>query len=884
MGRVTDHLISLVAKQVRDHGIVVWYDPEGAYAELAQGPGLPGLPDVPLLRFEDSFFELRERLEPFLEFVGPDRRPRGNAATPPIVLVYVPRERRETRYAPIEAESLGVVVEPGANPWQRNARLAPIAERVFKQLAPDRAEEIGRQVERGSLTLRDLDRLAEESAELGAGALKLIFGTASVADVALAFAATDAHDDQIVAKHALPDLAVLLRAGLGVEIDPTAGVVAARTTLGRALLLGDLMAGLPTEARPKSLASAIPSRPIHLEALRQVGATWRHRTDYRESYAVVARTVETEAGLDGVDLDPRALADLETFPSLERRLLLHAEGRLLADDATEALQLAGARKRSFWSAREPTDQLRWSLVETAARLVLAARRIIAELKGPKKGPAALVGLYAEGADHPDGDPRPWCLLDTYHRHLERLYTTFDLEIGGEHDRLEQVIVRARQRYAEAVGLCAEAFSAALEAADFEVDNALSQDRIYATFVAPRQKAAQQGGGKVAYVWVDAMRFEMGRELLDGLDDGLERSLTPAIAQLPSITEVGMPALLPGAEGGMDLVEAGAGKVAIRIKSSVVKDRPTRVKYLREAIGEGLVELKLNDLIKPSKKRRDAIAQASFILVTSQEIDRHGEEGEDEDETRRYVDEVLDKLRKGIRRLVSLGVTDVVVAADHGYLFGEATESGMKIDAPGGKTVDLHRRVWVGRGGSAADGYVRVPASRLGLGGDLELAFPRGLGCFKAGGSTSYFHGGTSLQEMVIPVAVIKATKPAPSPQAGGPGAIELSMEKPKITTRFFSVWATYTVTDLFAADTRRVVVVARAPTSGQGQDVGVAAMSAYGFEEGTGEIVLRKDEPNAIIVMLPGEVDATTLSVHVLDAATRLELKRLDGIAVAIAL
>jgi hypothetical protein len=32
-GFVTEHRVSLIAKQVEDHGLVVWYDPEGQYRE-----------------------------------------------------------------------------------------------------------------------------------------------------------------------------------------------------------------------------------------------------------------------------------------------------------------------------------------------------------------------------------------------------------------------------------------------------------------------------------------------------------------------------------------------------------------------------------------------------------------------------------------------------------------------------------------------------------------------------------------------------------------------------------------------------------------------------------------------------------------------------------
>src|SRR5258708_4661187 len=119
MGKITDHLLSLVEKQVRDRGIVVWYDPDQAYARIVQDLVLP---DGTVLRYQNGFFELREQMEPFLEFVNGTGHPKAEAVIPPKLLVYVPRERTETPYALIEAETAGIVIEPGANPWQRNTR------------------------------------------------------------------------------------------------------------------------------------------------------------------------------------------------------------------------------------------------------------------------------------------------------------------------------------------------------------------------------------------------------------------------------------------------------------------------------------------------------------------------------------------------------------------------------------------------------------------------------------------------------------------------------------------------------------------------------------------------------------------------------------------
>ena len=65
-------------------------------------------------------------------------------------------------------------------------------------------------------------------------------------------------------------------------------------------------------------------------------------------------------------------------------------------------------------------------------------------------------------------------------------------------------------------------------------------------------------------------------------------------------------------------------------------------------------------------------------------------------------------------------------------------------------------------------------------------------------------------------------------------------------------------------------------------EVGMAAMAAYGFEEGMQEIVLEKDRPNAITMMLTMEVDTSTVSVHILDATTQVELAALKNVPVVI--
>jgi hypothetical protein len=182
---------------------------------------------------------------------------------------------------------------------------------------------------------------------------------------------------------------------------------------------------------------------------------------------------------------------------------------------------------------------------------------------------------------------------------------------------------------------------------------------------------------------------------------------------------------------------------------------------------------------------NGIAAADLVLVTSQEIDLLCEQGNIA-LARNTMDTVIRDLRRGFGVLARNGVETIVVTADHGYLFGEEAGTDLTIDSPGGDTVDLHRRVWVGRGGAANSACVRFKASDVGWAGDLEIVTPWNAACFKAGGSRAYFHGGLSPQEIVVPVALVKVRQVAAVTKDGG-FQFDLVTGARAITSRIVSV-------------------------------------------------------------------------------------------------
>ena len=138
-GKVTAVLAGILRRAVEDRGIVVWYDPEGAYRNSLSVLAVEG---AELLVADEGFFRLRQQMEPFLEFVDGEGKMKDEAHLPSRLLVYVPKERASCGYALVEAETAGCVLEPGATAPERDTRLSSLVRSVFSETAPLKAEDL----------------------------------------------------------------------------------------------------------------------------------------------------------------------------------------------------------------------------------------------------------------------------------------------------------------------------------------------------------------------------------------------------------------------------------------------------------------------------------------------------------------------------------------------------------------------------------------------------------------------------------------------------------------------------------------------------------------------------------------------------------------------
>jgi hypothetical protein len=146
-----------------------------------------------------------------------------------------------------------------------------------------------------------------------------------------------------------------------------------------------------------------------------------------------------------------------------------------------------------------------------------------------------------------------------------------------------------------------------------------------------------------------------------------------------------------------------------------------------------------------------------VYVFHNAIDKVGDSPVTEAKTAEAVESAFIELMQIIRKIANANATNILLTADHGFLF-QQSEVAECDDLPlpdAGEWLLKNRRFALGRGVKDGGPVKVFAASQLGLEGDWEAAFPLALGRFPLRGSGKrYVHGGLSLQEVVVPVVRI----------------------------------------------------------------------------------------------------------------------------------
>jgi hypothetical protein len=717
-----DYIAGQLADRLKDRSVVVFYDPRsemlGFFDELSHEAGekeriyIRNRPAT-LVRFTGSFLEARWSAE---QWAGSD--------DPSDIIVYMPGVARDEHGSLLmEFEKAGQVYE---RPLKHMAR--PVLKRRFTDV------EIDEILRSENITYADLAKIAQASANgENASILRSLFdNTSDTLTILVRWILNSATDVAIQEKGAVAELRKLAEVRLGLSFTEDTALPKARSIALRHVLGNEFMLDLNTEEASVSLPGlTAPSNRDQENAIREVAR--RLRAESPDAYEALADQAASELGIEKLPISGDALGSIDTFRS-EERLVIARCFELIADRRfLDAQTILNARQASYWINRDKDRTLVWSACRFMIDLGIIAGEVEATLAKANGTPSIWFSRYTE--------PKGWHRLDRAQRELEAIIAACEEHVD------ERALVTVRQTYEDVCDRMASGFVKALEKNEWSVAGAQTQIRIFADLVAPRPKP-------VAYILVDALRYEMGVELSERIAKLVtEMIITPAIGALPSITPIGMAALQPGASSTFSVGDRN-GKLGAEIDGTFLADLKAR-QNLTKGVLPSSVDLTLDTVFQGNiKALKTKIGDAQVIFVRSQEIDEAGEGASSF--ARRVMGGVIEDLARCLSRLASAGIEHAVITADHGHLFfGQDRAEAMRIDAPGGATVDLHRRCWVGRGGATPPGTVRVSAARLGYASDLDFVFPLGAKVFKAGGDLAYHHGGPSLQEMIVPVLGVR---------------------------------------------------------------------------------------------------------------------------------
>ena len=256
-------------------------------------------------------------------------------------------------------------------------------------------------------------------------------------------------------------------------------------------------------------------------------------------------------------------------------------------------------------------------------------------------------------------------------------------------------------------------------------------------------------GKVFVIISDALRYDVACALARQLEIGSTADVSIGAQQsiFPTITKFGMAALLPHRSLETS-VQNDSVKVLIDGHSSEMSDRDGILK----AYSENSVALKYRDIINMKRdEKRAAVNGKDIVYIYHDTIDAssHNDESSVFEACTKAVNEIVNLVNVICS---SLSGINIIITSDHGFLYTYQElneEDKMERSSFRKNIIEQGRRYVITD--SEADPDFLMPVKGIYNKADMLGFAPRENIRIKGAGGINFVHGGTSLQEMCVPV-------------------------------------------------------------------------------------------------------------------------------------
>ncbi|MCY1197659.1 hypothetical protein D9M68_58380 [compost metagenome] len=463
---------------------------------------------------------------------------------------------------------------------------------------------------------------------------------------------------------------------------------------------------------------------------------WKDSRSNAQAFEVLsaqcADILQIEDKLQG--LEYRVLISMDEFEAIDRKILseLVREVASRTVSAQEVEQWVRQRRQGHWFERYQHVYL---AIEHAAQFMQALELTQLEMDSLADG----IHKYTQTWFRLDQRYRKFIhharesgqasLLQGLSQQVENLYTN-------------NYLSHLNVRWQQFVDACKH----------WEAAPVVSQASFFDRFVQPYLERK----GKVCVLISDALRYEVGEELqsLIRREDRFDAELVPALACLPSYTQLGMASLLP--HKTLQIVEDDSGEVMADGISAT--GTTNRARILAKTVPSSTTVLAKDVLAMGKEDSRTLVRDHDVVYVYHNLIDKTGDTRDTEERVFGAAEETLDELLRVIKKLANANASNIVVTADHGFIYQHhpLQDSDFLSTEPSGDVIlYTDRRFVLGRGLRESNSFKTFQPGQLGLAGSLQLQIPKSINRLRLKGSGSRFvHGGATLQEVVIPVISI----------------------------------------------------------------------------------------------------------------------------------
>lgn len=671
-----------------DH-ILVWYDEDGSLQDIIEG----ALPDnAEFIRYEGSYLKIRFHIE--------ERDPEFRKK----YLIYIPEKPRDPSWIR-DYELLGKVC---MSLKDIVSRMVSIDSEMEMLLTGERARELAK--------IWDLWGVGNSKESIENALLSLAFEKPiQTGEAVLEYLNSDKPELQ---RLELEELFIKkIRSDLGLELKELD-----KEKLASALLFSDLASFGVGEERFVNFLPEESKRKLWAELCHD----WMDRNDLRKSFQKWSRELSSKYDIKSEIEKAKDITGIVSFPIVDEILMENAKTMASTtegyrENLHKLIEISEKRKKSPWATKGNTNS--WDVVSISSKLFKQSDEAIVSMESLESADS-IISFYLE---------KGW-KIDSLARDLVRY--------EGDSDFIA-FVKPSLKIYTQWLRDITEKFSGSVEnLSEWKINNLEGQQDFWKTFVKEKP---------VAIFFIDALRYELGEKLKKKLEEeGFEVELKAMLSSLPSVTEVGMSALLPH-ESIEVKIENGALLVLTDGTVTIQKQKRKEILEKRDVL-----VIELRDLQRISQRSLGDMIKGKCVAVFDREIDNAGHISVLP--TTDLFTDILGYTLDGVKRLHNSGMEKIIIVADHGFLLlPDDYEIKTISEVRNTEETVVERRYAIGKIPSTS-AIMRFSLRWAELSGEGSLAFPRGLFCFALqGGQKKFLHGGISPQENCIPVLISRSS-------------------------------------------------------------------------------------------------------------------------------